>query len=444
LKKNLRSGYTTGACAAAAAKAATILLLQNTAPPTYPSPSPCAVNSATTRGERGEGKGGGENLGSEIWALGSDVEIPFPDGSRVSFKVHSSQFTVYGSASIAQASVIKDAGDDPDVTNGAEIVAEIVMRNTLCVMGNNIKKETLESNPNKSLRITNHASLIVKGGKGVGLVTKPGLPVPVGEAAINPVPRQMIREAVIEAIQNTEYRIHPPTLPSPSRGEGKGGGESTGFVLEITISVPDGESLAKKTLNSRLGITGGISILGTTGIVKPISSEAWTATITLSMDVTKAVGLDEVVLSAGRASEKAHMKKNNLPEDAYIMMGDYLEFALLEAKKHGFKKIHLCAQWAKMLKIAMATPQTHVKHGALDTKKAVEFLNHLGIKISQELEFNTAHEIFDFITSTFNKPQSIFPQVCSAAKKYVAGITSGIPVIIHLISYGGEIIASSE
>jgi cobalt-precorrin-5B (C1)-methyltransferase len=423
LKKNLRSGYTTGACAAAAAKAATILLLQNITPPPLPSPS------------RGEGKGGAENLGSEIWTLGFDVEIPFPDGSRVSFKVHSSQFTVYGSHSVAQASVIKDAGDDPDVTNGAELVAEIVMRNTLCVMGNNIKKETLESNPNKSLRITNHASLIVKGGKGVGLVTKPGLPVPVGEAAINPVPRQMIKEAVIEAVSECGLR------------NGKCGilkSEIRNPHLEVTISVPDGESLAKKTLNPRLGITGGISILGTTGIVKPISSEAWTATIASSMDVAKAMRHDEVVLSAGRASEKAHIKKNNLPEEAYVLMGDYLEFALLEAKKHGFKKIHLCAQWAKMLKIAMATPQTHVKHGALDTKKAVEFLNHLGIKISQELEFNTAHEIFDFITSTFNKPQSIFPQVCSAAKKYVAGITSGIPVIIHLISYGGEIIASSE
>ncbi|MFH1014680.1 MAG: cobalt-precorrin-5B (C(1))-methyltransferase CbiD [Nitrospirota bacterium] len=437
MKKNLRSGYTTGACAAAAAKAATILLLQNTAPPTYPSPSPCAVNSATTRGERGEGKGGGENLGSEIWALGSDVEIPFPDGSRVSFKVHSSQFTVYGSDSVAQASVIKDAGDDPDVTNGAEIMAEIVMRNTLCVMGNNIKKETLQSNSNKSLRITNHASLIVKGGKGVGLVTKPGLPVPVGEPAINPVPRRMIKDAVMEAVsecglRNGKCGILKSAIRNPH--------------LEVTISVPDGESLAKKTLNLRLGIIGGISILGTTGIVKPISSEAWTATITLSMDVTKAVGLDEVVLSAGRASEKAHMKKNNLPEEAYVLMGDYLGFALLEAKKHGFKKIHLCAQWAKMLKIAMATPQTHVKHGALDIKKAVKFLKNLefGILIPDS-EFNTAREIFDFIQSAIRNPQSaIFSGVCSAAKKYVEGITSGIPVIIHLIAYGGEIIASSE
>lgn len=415
--KKLRSGYTTGACAAAAAKAATLLAMRNTL---------CEMHKEL------------KNRNAPI----TYVEIPFPDGSRVSFKVHSSQFTVYGSHSAARASVIKDAGDDPDVTNGAEIMAEIVMRNTLCVMGNNIKKETLQSNPNKSLRITNHASLIVKGGKGVGIVTRPGLSIPVGEPAINPVPRRMIKDAVMEAIleqQNsraTEQQFKDEDTTALLR--------HCATTLEVTISVPDGEILAKKTLNSRLGIIGGISILGTTGIVKPVSSEAWTATIASSMDVAKAMRHDEVVLSAGRLSEKAHMGKFNLPEESYVMMGDYLEFALLEAKKHGFKKIHLCAQWAKMLKIAMATPQTHVKHGALDTKKAVEFLNHLGIKISRESEFNTAHEIFDFITSTFNNPQSIFPQVCFAAKKYAEGIISGIPVIIHLISYGGEIIASSE
>ena len=127
------------------------------------------------------------------------------------------------------------------------------------------------------------------------------------------------------------------------------------------------------------------------------------------------------------------------------MMGDYLEFTLLEAKKHGFKKIYLCAQWAKMLKIAMATPQTHVRHGALDTEKAVEFLNTIGIKISKEHKFNTAREIFDLIHSVFNNQQStIFTKVCSAAKKYAEGISSGIPVMPHLVSYEGEIIAGNE
>ena len=201
---------------------------------------------------------------------------------------------------------------------------------------------------------------------------------------------------------------------------------------------------------------GGISILGTTGIVKPISAEAWTATITSSMDVAKAMGRDEIVLSAGRSSEKAHMNKFNLPQESYVMMGDYLEFALLEAKKHEFKKIHLCAQWAKMLKIAMAIPQTHVKHGAIDIKKAVEFLKGLGVKDwGLVQEFNTAMEIFNFIVSSYHSPihpvrdtslngVHLFTNVCVAAKKYAEGIASEIPVISYLVSYEGKIIANSE
>ncbi|MBA4369684.1 MAG: cobalt-precorrin-5B (C(1))-methyltransferase, partial [Desulfobacterium sp.] len=163
--KNLRFGYTTGACAAAAAKAATMLLMKNGDSTHFP----------------------------------QDVEIPFPDGSRVRFKIHNT----YIAHDTATASVIKDAGDDPDVTNGAEIVAEVRIQNAEGENGC-------------------CPYFCIKGGKGVGTVTKPGLPAPVGEPAINPVPRQMIKEAVREV---------------------------TDDPLEITISVPNGEELAKKTLN---------------------------------------------------------------------------------------------------------------------------------------------------------------------------------------------------
>ena len=398
--EKLRSGYTTGACAAAAAKAAALLLLQNTATPTHPSPF------------KGEGKGGGE------------VEIPFPDGSRAQFKVKSLELKVKGSEFIAWASVIKNAGDDPDVTNRAEIVAEVrVQSSEFRVQSNEID--------NNSLLLTPYSLLIIKGGKGVGIVTKPGLPVPVGESAINPVPRKMIEKAVKEAISNF--------IPNKS-------GQISN--LEITISVPKGEEIAKKTLNSRLGIIGGISILGTTGIVRPVSSEAWTATISSSMDVAKAMGHNEIILSAGRTSEKSHMKKFNFPEECYVMMGDYLEFSLLAAKKHGFKKIHLCAQWAKMLKIAMATPQTHVRHGAIDINKTVKFLkglNRLETRNSklETRNFNTAREIFDFINSELRTQNlELFRKICLAAKKYAEEITGGVTVTTYLVSYEGDIIAS--
>lgn len=367
-RKILRSGYTTGACAAAAAKAAALKLMS-----------------------------------SEFEVQGSGkvqtVEIPFPDGSRVKFKINNSELIIHNSKLAAWASVIKDAGDDPDVTNGAEIVAEVTLK---------------ESNE----------PLTIKGGKGVGVMTKPGLSMPVGEAAINPVPRRMIKEAVMEAVKDSNELLS----------------------LEITISVPHGDILAKKTLNPRLGIVGGISILGTTGIVKPISTEAWTASISASMDVARAMGHDELVLSAGRVSEKAHMRKYNFPEEAYVMMGDYLEFSFLEAGKHGFRRIHLCAQWAKMLKIGMATPQTHIRHGAIDVKKAMEFLEGMGyISGTADHEFNTAREIFDLIRSTSGAQITpILSKVCSAARKYTGGIVPGIPIIAHLVSYEEDIIANSE
>ncbi len=405
VRKKLRTGYTTGACAAAAAKAATTLLMSS-------------------------------EFGVQSLKKIKTVEIPFPDGSRVSFEIHNSELTTHDSKLVARASIIKDAGDDPDITNGAEIVAEAAFIADCRLRNADSKNEIIYSefrNPNSEIKI--------KGGKGVGIVTKPGLPVPVGEPAINPVPRKMIREAVMEAISECGMRI--VELKNPKS-------EIRNPKLEVTISVPDGENLAKKTLNSRLGIIGGTSILGTTGIVKPISSEAWTATITASIDVAKAMGHDEIVLSAGRASEKAHMKKYNLSEESYVMMGDYLEFSLLEAKRHEFKKIHLCAQWAKMLKIAMSTPQTHVRHGAIDIKKAVEFLKKMGqgaMGNGQELwrmvyGFNTAREIFDLINSSGHK--SFFSQVCNTAKGYAERIASGIPVVTHLISYEGDIIATSE
>ncbi len=214
--------------------------------------------------------------------------------------------------------------------------------------------------------------------------------------------------------------------------------------VEITISVPEGEELAKKTLNARLGILGGISILGTTGIVRPLSSEAWTSTIKASMDVATALGITEVVLSVGRVSEKAHMKTYAFAEEAYVMMGDYVEFSLTEARRHAFTRIHVSAQWAKMLKISMATPQTHARHGTIDVRKAVEHLNELGTAVSSERDFNTTREIYTYLVATHGLSRAIFSKVCIAAKHYAESITGGIPVVAHLVTYEGAILVDSE
>ncbi len=367
-----------------------------------------------------------------------EVEILLPDRKRISLGVQKCGVERDGSRVVASASIIKDAGDDPDVTNGAEIIAEASW-----ITKNGIMDPELHLAGRYDLSDVGVAEMILAGGKGVGLVTKPGLPVSPGEAAINPVPRKMIEEAVKEALEASGINdLRPVAVQSDGKAPA---------ALLITVSVAGGEELARKTLNRRLGIVGGISILGTSGIVRPLSSEAWTASITASMDVARALHLVEVVLSAGRASEKAHMKRYHFPEEAYVMMGDYLEFSLLDAVKHGFARIHLCAQWAKMLKIALATPQTHVRHGAIEIGKSVDLLNRLGIPVPREREFNTARELFEYLLSgygaeapAYRTGRPAFRKVCSAAKRYAESICRGVPVKSHLVSYNGEIIAASE
>ncbi len=359
--KKLRSGYTTGACAAAAAKAAALLLVSG--------------------------------------SIQDEVEIPFPDGSRVRFLIVHSSFVDSGKR-VAQACVIKDAGDDPDVTNGARIEASV------CYSTAN--KESDEQ-------------LLILGGVGVGRVTKRGLAVPVGEPAINPVPRKMIRAAVAEA------------LTEGSRGEGA--------CLEITISIPQGEELAEKTLNNRLGIVGGLSILGTTGIVRPISADAWTATISTSMDVAREAGLKEVILSTGRTSERAVEEHLNLPEEGLVMMGDYLHFSLQEAAKHNFSRIHLAAMWAKVMKGGMKIPQTHVRNGALEVEAALEFLRGLGCgpNLLQALTgSNTAREIYGRLLE--RGEERMILQVCEAARDYCQEV-SGLDVTVYLVDASSRIVA---
>lgn len=356
-KKKLRSGFTTGACAAASAKAAASLL----------------VNSLSL----------------------DTVEIPFPDGRRVSFKLFSCS-KKEAEIDTAYASIIKDAGDDPDVTNNAEI-------------GANVKLIPLLAKDDERIVIT--------GGQGVGTVTKAGLAVKIGQSAINPVPLKMIREAVLEVWEESSQEF--------------------GFAVEIIV--PDGLKIAEKTLNERLGIVGGISILGTTGIVRPISAEAWTATITAAMQVAEANHRDEIALSTGRTSEKAIQKYGNFSPEALIMMGDYLEFALVESSKFAFKKLHLSGMWAKILKAAMETPHTHVRFGALEVQQAVRFIQSLLPEM--DLEYiegaNTAREIYERLAA--NEAQDVIYQVCLAAQNYQQR-KSGLPVVVYLVHHTGEIV----
>ena len=359
--RTLRSGYTTGACAAAAAKAAATALLTRQSIPL--------------------------------------VEVLFPDGSVVEFEVH--EHRIAGRS--AFASVIKDAGDDPDVTNGAVIEAEVQLTEGEDLLSNEIG---------------------IKGGIGVGQVTKPGLAVAVGKPAINPVPLQMIQENVGQVISAVCPECHGN--------------------LEVTIHVPAGEELAKKTLNQRLGIIGGISILGTTGIVRPVSAEAWTATITASMDVAEANDIKEIILSTGRTSEKCVQKDLSPREESLVMMGDYLAFSLEEVRHYSFSRVHVATMWAKLLKGAMGHPQTHVRHGILDTQKVCGFFEKLGVDqsiIEQLRSTNTAREIYDILTGA--GADEVIASVCRHAEKKYQDL-AGIPVSIHLVSSSGRLVTFNK
>ena len=353
---SLRTGYTTGACAAAAAKAAALVL-----------PSQKRL---------------------------IQVDIPLPIGKRAQFAVDRCDINPERS----RCSVIKDAGDDPDVTNGAEICASVEWTSTL--------------------------GIAIEGGQGVGRVTKPGLGIPIGEAAINPVPRQMIAAAVEEALG--------PALAQ--RG-----------VL-VTISVPAGEAYAKRTLNGRLGIKGGISILGTTGIVVPYSNAAFTATISQALSVASAAGYLAVALSSGRRTERYGMALLDLPEEACIQAGDYVDFALEECVRRKMNRATLCLMAGKMVKIAAGQLQTHVSRSAVE-------LSHLALIASdagageavarQIAEANTARQALEILQAA--GLTRVLAALCQrAAESCRSHVGGGIEVECLLFDYDGNLLGRSD
>jgi cobalt-precorrin-5B (C1)-methyltransferase len=275
-KQALRTGWTTGTCAAAAAKAAT----------------------ATLRTSE----------------MQDTVEIGLPDGRRVSFLVD--ECTLIPGEE-AEAVVVKDAGDDPDVTHGARLTATVRWRG--------------------------EPGLELDGGEGVGVVTKPGLGLEVGGPAINPVPRAMITQAVGEVADLATQGIR------------------------VVISVPDGERMARKTTNARLGIIGGISILGTTGIVRPFSTASWRASVEQAISVLAAQGEDTVVLATGGRTEKGAMKLlPGLPEVCFVEVGDFTGAALRRAIDNELSHVVFVGMAGKLTKLAAGVLMTHYTRSKVD------------------------------------------------------------------------------
>jgi cobalt-precorrin-5B (C1)-methyltransferase len=342
----LRYGWTTGTCAAASAKAAYTALLTGE----FPDP----------------------------------VEVSLPRGQRPAFALAT---TATGDRS-ATAGIVKDAGDDPDVTHGALIVATV-------------------------RRGAPGSGVTFRAGEGVGTVTRPGLPVPPGEPAINPVPRQMLRDAIAEV-----------ALALGDAGD-----------VEIEIAVPGGEALAAKTMNRRLGIVGGLSILGTTGIVVPYSCSAWIHSIHSGIDVARAAGLTHVAGATGAASEAAVQKLHGLHEIALIDMGDFVGGMLKYLRKHPVARVTIAGGVGKMAKLAQGLLDLHSRRGSVDLGVLAKLAEKasgspaLGERIRGA---NTAAEAFSHAEA---EGVALGDEVARAGWDTAAKVVAGEPIEIEIVVF---------
>ncbi|MFB5266818.1 cobalt-precorrin-5B (C(1))-methyltransferase [Paenibacillus enshidis] len=354
--KPMRSGFTTGACAAATAKGAVKLLLTGIAP--------------------------------------QQAVISLPAGFDHAFELIEQRLD----ADSASCATIKDGGDDPDATHQAKIVATVSWRE--------------------------EAGIELDGGIGVGRVTKPGLPVPVGEAAINPVPRRMITEAVSQVLEE-----HGAT-----RG------------VRVVISVPDGEEIAKKTLNSRLGIIGGISILGTRGVVVPFSTSAYMASVVQAISVASASGCEEIVLTTGGSSEKYAMQMySHLSEEAFIQMGDFVGFAVKHGKRLNMKKIILVGMPGKLSKVAQGVMMVHSKSAPVDFGFLAGIARDAGADpelVEAVAAANTASQVADLMTEA--QCLKFFELLCGCACRHcLEHAAGGITVEMVLVTMKGQVLGKA-
>lgn len=340
-KKELRRGWTTGACATAATRAALM-------------------------GLWGEGRP-------------DRVRITLPKGERPSFDIAHWQ----EGPDWVEAGVIKDAGDDPDVTHGALIVARVA----------------------PSL-----GGVTFLAGEGVGHVTKPGLPIPPGEPAINPVPRQMMTQTVDEMSKRLSQ---PPDIA-------------------IEISVPGGAGIAEKTWNPRLGIKGGLSILGTTGIVRPFSCAAWIASIHRGIDVARAEGLAHVAGCTGATSEKTVQALYGLPDHAMLDMGDFVGGMLKYLARHPIPKLTIGGGIGKLTKLAQGARDLHSGRSQVDFDALADVMGEPVVK-----QMNTALEVFE------NMGEKHSEWVARNALTHVRQMVPEIDVDIIVMNRQGDIIAQA-
>ncbi|MDA8038463.1 MAG: cobalt-precorrin-5B (C(1))-methyltransferase [Actinomycetota bacterium] len=350
-RRSLRPGWTTGTCASAAAKAATIGLVTGTVP--------------------------------------GEVEVALPAGRRVSFPVEAPAGRM-----TPIAVVVKDAGDDPDCTDGARLTAKVAH--------------------------ASGGSTELAAGRGIGTVTKPGLGLEVGEPAINPIPRRMILRAV---------------------------GEVTDLPLLITFSVPGGEEMALETTNERLGILGGISILGTTGIVRPFSTAAYRASVVQQIDVAAAQGEMHLVLATGHRSEVlARRELPALDPVCFVEVGDFTGIALRRAASHRMRQVNLVAMAGKLTKLAAGVMMTHFHRSDVDTALLEEIATQAGASAKLvEAATSTATARHFAEVALAGGERVALGLVCERARQACqAHVNNRVPVSVWMSDFEGtEVVAWS-
>jgi cobalt-precorrin-5B (C1)-methyltransferase len=343
-RTGLRSGWTTGACATAATTAAYTALLTGE----FPDP----------------------------------VSITLPRGQRPSFALAREEL----GDGWAMAAIVKDAGDDPDVTH-------------LAVVRSTVRHGAPGS------------GVLFFAGPGVGTITLPGLPLPVGEPAINPVPRQMMREAV-ESLASQH-------------------GRSADVAIEI--SVDHGEELARKTWNPRLGIVGGLSILGTTGIVVPYSCSAWIDSIRMGIDVAVALGHPHVAGCTGSTSERVVMGEYALPNEALLDMGDFAGAVLKYLKRHPVPRLTIAGGFAKMSKLAAGHMDLHSGRSQVDTTFLSDLARGAGAKPALAASVSTAGTGLGALQMCQAEGVPLGDAVAVAARDAALLILRGAPVTVDTI-----------
>jgi cobalt-precorrin-5B (C1)-methyltransferase len=348
-ERPLRRGWTTGTCAAAAAKAAF---------------------GALATGE-----------------FADPVEVTLPRGETTAFALAIAR----KGQGAATAGVVKDAGDDPDVTHGALVLATV-----------------RAGAPGSGVTLL--------AGEGVGTVTRPGLAIPPGEPAVNPVPRKMIRDAIAQVAASA----------------------GVAGDVEIEIAIPGGAALALKTLNPRLGIVGGLSILGTTGIVVPYSCSAWIHSIYRGIDVARAAGLTHIAGSTGATSEACVQKLYGLPEIALIDMGDFVGGMLKYIRTHPVQRVTIAGGVAKISKLAQGLLDLHSKRGAVDLSILAQVAQAAGasaLLCDRIVAANTAAEAFALARA---ESIALGEQVAAAAQATAARVVDGAGVSIEVVMFDRE------